>query len=182
VTFFLLLGFGSFGLWGIALYNRLVRDRNRVQTAWSDIDIQLKRRYDLIPKLVAAVDQYAAYERATLTTLTELRSRTAQASDMGEKGEIEGAIGNGLQTLIALAEAYPELKADGSFLQLQTELTEVENQIQYARRFYNGAVRNLNIRIESFPDLIIARLFHYTLQPFFELESAGQAGPPELRS
>ncbi len=181
MTFFLILGFGSLSLWGVVLYNRLVRDRNRVRTAWSDIDVQLKRRFDLIPKLVAAVDQYAAFERSTLTTLTELRSRTQQTDEIGARGPLEGAIGSGLRKLIALAEAYPELKADQSFLQLQNQLTEVENHIQYARRFYNGAVRNLNIRIESFPDLIIARLFHYTPYPLFELESPDEATPPEMR-
>ena len=163
-------------------YNRLVRDRQRVLTAWSDIDIQLKRRYDLIPKLVAAVDQYASYERSTLQTLIELRSRAGQVSDVGSKGVLEGQIGGSLRSLMALVEAYPELKADQSFLQLQDELTEVENHIQYARRFYNGSVRNLNTRIDSFPDLIIARLFKYTPQPFFELDDAAEKHSPELLS
>jgi LemA protein len=169
-------------IWAITIYNRLVRDRQRVLTAWSDIDVQLKRRYDLIPKLVAAVEQYARYEQSTLTTLIELRSRTGQVSDVGEKGLLEGQIGCGLRSLIALAEAYPELKADRSFLQLQGELTEVENHIQYARRFYNGSVRNLNTRIESFPDLILASLFRFTPQPFFELEYAAEKASPEIMS
>jgi LemA protein len=180
VMTFLLSAMIALFIWGVIIYNRLVRDRNRVQTAWSDIDVQLKRRYDLIPKLVAAVDQYAQYERSTLTTLIELRSRTQQAADLDEKGTLEEMIGGGLRKLIALAEAYPELKADRSFLQLQNELTEVENQIQYARRFYNGSVRNLNTRIDSFPDLLVARLFRYRPQPFFELEPARQADPPEI--
>jgi len=165
--------------WVIVIFNRLVRDRNRVRTAWSDIDVQLKRRYDLIPKLVAAVDAYAGYERATLTTLTELRSRTQQVVDIGQKGAIEQQIGSGLRQLVALAEAYPELKADRGFLQLQGELSEVENHIQYARRYYNGAVRNLNTRIESFPDLLIAGSFGFRSQPFFELETPGEGAPPE---
>jgi len=146
-------------VWGVYLFNCLVRDRQRVKTAWSDIDVQLKRRYDLIPKLVAAVEQYASYERSTLQTLIELRSRTGQVDDVAAKGALEGQIGSGLRSLMALVEAYPELKADQSFLQLQSELTEVENHIQYSRRFYNGSVRNLNTRIDSFPDLLIARLF-----------------------
>jgi len=165
-------------VWAIIIYNRLVRDRQRVLTAWSDIDVQLKRRYDLIPKLVAAVEQYSRYEQSTLQTLIELRSRTRQVSDVGEKGVLEAQISGGLRSLIALAEAYPQLKADQSFLQLQGELTEVENQIQYARRFYNGSVRNLNTRIDSFPDLMIARLFHYLPQPFFELDVATDRIPP----
>jgi LemA protein len=166
--------------WAIFIYNRLVRDRQRVKTAWSDIDVQLKRRYDLIPKLVAAVEQYASYERATLQTVIELRSRTGQPGSVAEKGTLEAQIGGGLRNLIALAEAYPELKADRSFLQLQGELTEIENQIQYARRFYNGSVRNLNTRIDSFPDLLIARLFRFIPQDFFEMDDPAQKNSPEI--
>ena len=166
----------------VVIYNRLVRDRQRVLTAWSDIDVQLKRRYDLIPKLVAAVEQYARYEESTLKTLVALRSRAGQVNDVGEKGSLEGQIGAGLRNLFALVEAYPELKADQSFLQLQRELTEVENQIQYARRFYNGSVRNLNTRIDSFPDLLVARAFSYTPHPFFELDDDVEKHSPELSS
>jgi LemA protein len=162
------------------IYNRLVRDRNLVLAAWSDIDIQLKRRYDLIPKLVAAVEQYARYEKSTLTTVIELRSQAAGVESPDIKGPLEGAIGSKLKKLIALAEAYPELKADKSFLQLQNDITEVENHIQYARRFYNGAVRNLNTRIETLPDLIVASLFHYQLQPLFELDSPEEKRSPEI--
>ena len=169
-------------VWVIVIYNRLVRDRQRVLTAWSDIDVQLKRRYDLIPKLVAAVEQYASYERSTLETLVELRSRTGQVIDVGEKGLLESQIGGGLRSLMALVEAYPELKADQSFLQLQGELTEVESHIQYARRFYNGSVRNLNTRIDSFPDLLLARVFNFIPQPFFELDDAAEKNSPELLS
>jgi len=176
----LFIAIGLTSVWGVYSYNRLVRDRNRVETAWSDIDVQLKRRHDLIPKLVAAVDQYAAYERSTLTTLVELRSRVAGVDDLNKKGALEGAIGSGLRSLMALVEAYPQLKADQNFLQLQAELSEVENQIQYARRFYNGTVRNLNTRIESFPDLLVARLFGYRQQPFFELPGAHTAEPVEV--
>jgi LemA protein len=166
--------------WSVIIYNRLVRDRQRVKTAWSDIDVQLKRRYDLIPKLVAAVEQYASYERSTLQTLIELRSQTGQVNNVGEKGTLESQIGTGLRNLMALVEAYPELKADQSFLQLQHELTEVENHIQYARRFYNGSVRNLNTRIETFPDLLVARLFNYQKQPLFELDDIAEKSSPEL--
>ena len=167
-------------LWAIVVFNRLVRDRNLVKTAWSDIDVQLKRRYDLIPKLVAAVEQYARYEQSTLSTIIELRSRTQQAGDAGDRGAAESLLGGGLKKLIALAEAYPELKADQSFRQLQGELSDVEDHIQYARRFYNGTVRNLNTRIESFPDLLVARLFAFRQQPFFELTDAEEANSPEL--
>lgn len=169
-------------VWIIVLYNHLVRDRQRVRTAWSDVDVQLKRRYDLIPKLVAAVEQYARYEESTLTTLIALRSRTGQVSDLGEKSSLEGQIGGGLRSLMALVESYPELKADQSFLQLQSELTEVENHIQYARRFYNGSVRNLNTRIDSFPDLVIARFFRYIPQPFFQFDDEAEKESPEILS
>lgn len=169
-------------VWLIVIYNRLVRDRQRVLTAWSDIDVQLKRRYDLIPKLVAAVEQYARYEESTLKTLIELRRRTGQVSDVGEKGVVESQIGGRLRSLMALVEAYPELKADQSFLQLQGELTEVENHIQYARRFYNGSVRNLNTRIDSFPDLLLARVFNFVPHPFFELDDAAEKNSPEILS
>jgi len=168
--------------WAIVAFNRLVRDSQRVKTAWSDIDVQLKRRYDLIPKLVAAVEQYARYEQSTLQTLIALRSQAGQASDVAEKGVMENRIGDGVRSLIALAEAYPELKADQSFRQLQNELTEVENNIQYARRFYNGSVRNLNTRIETFPDLVIARLFNYRPATFFELDDTREKNSPEIMS
>ena len=165
--------------WGIVLYNRLVRDRNRVKTAWSDIDVQLKRRYDLIPKLVSAVEQYARYEQSTLQAIIAVRNQALRQERVDAKAPLEKQLADGLGKLIALAEAYPELKADRNFLQLQNDVTEVENHIQYARRFYNGAVRNLNTRIESFPDLLMARLFGFQPQPFFELESAIESHPPE---
>jgi LemA protein len=156
--------------WAVFIYNRLVRDRNRVLAAWSDIDVQLKRRHDLIPKLVEAVRQYAAYEQSTLSALTRLRTESQQVSEVDRKGPLEQAIGEGVQQLLAVAEAYPELKANENFLALQREVSEVENQIQYARRYYNGAVRALNIRIDSFPDLILARLFGYRHAAYFVME------------
>jgi LemA protein len=160
--------------WSIVIYNLLVRDKNRVLAAWSDIDVQLKRRYDLIPKLVQAVKQYAAYESATIEAVTELRSQSENTAEVKKKGEIESMLGLNLKKLIAIAEDYPELKANKSFLDLQKNLTDVEQHIQYARRYYNGAVRNLNIRIESFPDLIIARLFVYRPAGFFELDNVSE--------
>ena len=166
--------------WLIVIYNRLVRDRNRVKTAWSDIDVQLKRRYDLVPKLVSAVEQYARYEQSTLQTIIEIRSRASLVEKVDEKAPLENLLASGLGKLMALVEDYPELKADRSFLQLQNDLSDIENHIQYARRYYNGAVRNLNTRIETFPDLIVARPFGFTPQPFFELDSADESNPPEI--
>lgn len=168
-------------VWGVIIYNRLVRDRNRVLAAWSDISVQLKRRHDLLPKLVAAVKQYAAYEQATLGAVTELRTRSEQVATIAEKGRLETALGAGIQKLLLLAEAYPELKANQSFLALQRDITTVEDHLQYARRYYNGAVRNLNTRIDSFPDLLLARLFGYTHHDYFALESDAERHTPELR-
>ena len=134
-------------IWTVYIYNRLVSARNTVLAAWSDIDVQLKRRHDLIPKLVEAVKQYASYETATLSAVTALRTESGklQEIDLREAAEIE--LGRKIHQLIALAEDYPDLKASRSFLDLQHNLTEVEKNIQYARRYYNGAVRNLNVRI-----------------------------------
>jgi len=158
--------------WFIIIYNLFVRDKNRVLAAWSDIDVQLKRRHDLIPKLIDAVKQYADYESSTLSAITVLRSESVDASGIEKKGQIESQLSTKLHQLIALAENYPDLKANQSFLDLQKNLTDVENHIQYARRYYNGAVRNLNIRVDSFPDLIIARIFQFIPAEFFDFDEA----------
>lgn len=158
-------------LWSVVIYNRLVRDRNRVLAGWSDIDVQLKRRHDLIPKLVVAVQQYASYESSTIAAITELRQR-ASAHEGVERARMEGEIGRGLQRLIALAESYPDLHASENFLALQHDISAVENDIQFSRRYFNGAVRNLNTRIESFPDLILARIFAFQPRDYFELDSS----------
>lgn len=179
MTILLLLAI-SLALWAITLFNRLVRDRQRVRAGWADIDVQLKRRHDLVPKLVAAVEGYAGYERATLETLVELRSRSAQINDPAARGNLEHELGAGLKGLIALAEAYPDLKASDSFLDLQHQLSFVEDQIQFARRYYNGCVRNLNTRIQSFPDLYIAQTFRFEPASYFELEEDAEAEPPEV--
>lgn len=159
--------------WIIIIYNLLVRDKIRVQSGWSDIDVQLKRRHDLIPKLIEAVKQYAAFESATLTTITELRSRSEKIHQVEEIGASEAALDSEIKQILLLAEAYPDLKANQSFLDLQHNLTNVEEHIQYARRYYNGAVRNLNTRIESFPDLLIARFFRFQLANYFQADLNG---------
>jgi len=153
--------------WGIVSYNLLVRDRNRVAQSWSDVDVQLTRRHDLVPRLVELVQQYAKYERALLENVSTLRTRGAAEVSPGARGPLEGSLGTGMHRLIAVAEAYPELKASGNFLDLQGKLADTENQIQYARRYYNGAVNNLNTRIESFPDLIVARMFAFRPAEYF---------------
>ena len=167
-------------LWGIFIYNRLVGEKNRVLSAWSDIDVQLKRRHDLIPKLVDAVKHYAAYESATLGEVTALRERARQSASVAEIGAVESALGGKVQRLVALAEAYPDLKADDAFLALQKELTDVENNIQYARRYYNGAVRMLNTRIDSFPDTLVARLLRFIKADYFALDDADERESPSI--
>ncbi len=158
-------------VYAIVIYNRLVRDRQRTLAGWSDIEVQLKRRHDLIPKLIDAVRQYAAYEQATLENVTALRGEAGAVHATARRGALEADISHGLLSIIALQEAYPELKADQSFLQLQSDISQVEADIQFARRYYNGAVRNLNTRIESFPDLVLARLFNYQPAEYFEFEA-----------
>ena len=165
--------------WGIAIYNLLVRDKNRVLAAWSDIDVQLKRRHDLIPKLVDAVTAYASYESSLLNEITRLRTDAEKTDRPAEKGAIEQGLNAHVRSLVAVGEAYPDLKASDQYLDLLRQLSDVENHIQYARRFYNGSVRNLNVRIGSFPDMLIARLFRFVPADYFELESAIEADPPE---
>jgi LemA protein len=166
---------------GVYLYNRLVRDHKLVQAAWSDIGVQLKRRHDLVPKLVDAVRAYASYESQRLEELTRLRTAAEGAIAPGEASGIEQDLGRGIVQLIAVAEAYPDLKASEQYLALLRELSGVEDQIQYARRFYNGAVRDYNVRIDSFPDLLLAQAFDFRPAEFFELDSAAEALPPDLR-
>jgi len=169
----LLSGLLAAGLvYAIVIYNRLVRDRQRTRAGWSDIGVQLKRRHDLIPKLVDAVSQYAAYEKSTLERVSELRSQAATLRSAAQQGELEGDISRRLGSIFALQEAYPELKANQSFLHLQGDISEVEVDIQFARRYYNGAVRNLNTRIESFPDLLLARIFAFQPAEYFEFEES----------
>lgn len=157
-------------VWGVISYNLLVRDRNRVAQSWSDVGVQLARRHDLIPKLVEAVKRHAGYEQSLLENLASLRSRGMSEASPAKLGTVEGALGAGLQRLIAVAEAYPELKASASYVALLESLSEVENQIQFARRYYNGAVNNLNTRIGTFPDVIPARLFRFEPAEYFEFE------------
>ena len=160
------------------LYNRLIRDRNRVNAAWSDIDVQLQRRHDLIPQLVKAVDQYAGHERATLEAVTNLRAQAMQMSDVTELGDAEEELSAGVQRLLAVAEQYPDLKANENFLNLQMELAETENYLQFARRYYNGSVRQFNTRTETVPDNMLAGWFGFTLRRYFQKTSDDVANVP----
>ena len=166
---------------GVVIYNRLIRARNRVNTAWSDIDVQLQRRHDLIPRLVTAVDQYAKYERATLEAVTELRAEAMQIAEVGARGEVEEKLSAGLERIIALAENYPDLKANENFLNLQNELVETENYLQFARRYYNGSVRDYNTMTETVPNNLVAGWFHFLQREFFQKSSDDVANVPLVK-
>lgn len=159
-------------------YNGFITLRTRTQEAWADIDVQLKRRYDLIPNLVNTVKGYATHESTTFDKVSEARSRAMQAGTPTEKGEAENVLSGTLKSLFAISEAYPELKANQNFLQLQSELSDTENKIQASRRFYNGNVRDLNTAIQVFPGNVIAGIFKFTKMDFFQLEEGSAQKEP----
>lgn len=163
----------------IAIYNGLIRLKNRVDEAWSDISVQLKRRYDLIPNLVSTVKGYAAHEKEVFEKVTEARTRAMGAGTAGDKAQAENMLSGALKSLFAVAEAYPDLKANQNFLELQRELTDTEDKIQAARRFYNGNVRDLNTKIEIFPSNIIASMLHFTKREFFGIDE-GEKEPVKV--
>jgi len=170
----------AFVLWFVGTYNSLVKIKNRAKEAWSDIDVQLKRRYNLIPNLVETVKGYAVHEREVLEKVTEARSRAMGAQGMEEKAQAENALTNTLKSLFAVSENYPDLKASQNFLELQRELRDTEDKIQAARRFYNGNVRDLNIKRESFPSNIVARIFDFKKMDLFEIEEAEERETPQV--
>lgn len=157
-------------IWAIAVYNGLIRLKNRVDEAWSDIDVQLKRRYDLIPNLVNTVKGYASHEKEVFEKVTEARTRAMAAQSAGDKAQAENMLSQTLKSLFAVAEAYPDLKANQNFLELQRELADTEDKIQASRRFYNGNVRDFNIKIQVFPNNIFAGMLNFTGREFFEAE------------
>ena len=165
-------------IFGVVLFNRLIRSRNRVDAAWSDIDVQLQRRHDLIPRLVTAVDQYAKYESATLQAVTELRAEAMRQGGVRARGRAEEKLSAGIERIIALAENYPDLKANENFLKLQNELVETENYLQFARHYYNGSVRDYNTMTESVPSNIVAGLFGFVERDFFQKSSDEAANVP----
>ncbi|NWF75588.1 MAG: LemA family protein [Nitrospirae bacterium] len=154
----------------IVIYNKLIRLKNTVKSSWSDIDVQLKKRYDLVPNLVETVKGYATHEKTVFEKVTQARTMAMRASSPVEKAKAENMLMDTLKSLFALAEAYPELKANVNFMQLQSQLKELEDNIEYARRYYNAVVRDFNILIESFPSNIIASAFSFKQEEFFELE------------
>jgi LemA protein len=167
-------------LGAVAIYNRLIKNQNLVQEGWSGIDVQLKRRHDLIPNLIETVKGYMGHERGVLEKVTELRTQSLQTTQIGEKGQVEGALTQALRSLFAVAEAYPDLKASQNFIELQKTLADVEDQIQLARRYYNGAARDLNIVIGSFPSNLVANAFGFTRAEYFQVEEAGDRAVPQV--
>lgn len=161
--------------WAVFAYNRLIRLRNQARTAWADIDVQLQRRHDLVPQLVAAVQGYVGHERAVLEAVTALRTQAVGITSPAKLGEVESALEQALGRLFALKEAYPDLKASENFAQLQRDLVEVEEHLQYARRFYNGAVRDYNTATERVPDVVVARGFAFREAEFFQTSEEQRA-------
>jgi LemA protein len=162
-------------VWAVFAYNRLVRLRNQVRTAWADIDVQLTRRHDLVPQLVAAVKGYVGHEQVLLETVTELRAQALAEKSPAKLGAVESALEQATGRLLALQEAYPDLKASDNFLALQRDLIEVEDHLQYARRFYNGAVRDYNDAVQRVPDLAVARAFAFVTGEFYQADAEHRA-------
>jgi len=165
----------------ILIFNSLVRLKNRAKEAWADIDVQLKRRYNLIPNLVEVVKGYAVHEREVFEKVTEARTKAMGAKDLKEKEKAENFLSGTLKSLFAVSENYPQLRASENFLELQRELRDTEDKIQAARRFYNGNVRDLSIKIESFPSNIIAKLFKFQKMDLFELEEPEKREPVKVQ-
>jgi len=162
-------------LWIVVAYNGFIRLVNRAKEAWADIDVQLKRRYDLIPNLVNTVKGYASHESQAFENVSKARAAAMGAGNLAEKGQAEATLAGALKSVFAIAEAYPELKANQNFLDLQNQLSDTEDKIQAARRFYNGNVRDLNTAIQVFPGSVIAGAFHIVPMEFFQLEAGDQA-------
>jgi LemA protein len=164
-------------LWAIIIFNGFIRLKHRANEAWSDINVQLKRRHNLIPNLIETVKGYAKHEKGVFEKVTEARTKALGAKGVEEKGKAENMLSNTLKTLFAVSENYPDLKANANFLELQRELSDTENKIQASRRFYNSNVRDLNIRIEHFPSRIIAKAFSFKKRDFFEIDEKEKVVP-----
>ena len=168
------------GLWIVMIYNGLIRLRVRTNEAWSDIDVQLKRRYDLIPNLINTVKGYATHEKELFENVTKARANAMNAQNPGEKGQAENMLTGALKSLFAVSENYPQLRANENFLELQRELSDTENKIQASRRFYNGNVRDLNTKIQIFPDSIVANMLKIEKREFFEIEEEKEKETPKV--
>jgi len=178
ITIIVLIILALLVLWFIGMFNGFVRLVNRTKEAWADIEVQLKRRYDLIPNLVATVKGYAAHESTAFEKVTQARAAAMGARTAGEHGKTEAVLGQAITGLFGIAEAYPDLKANVNFLELQRELSDTENKIQAARRFYNTNVRDLNTKIEMFPGNIFANIFNFKTMEFFDIPDDGVESKP----
>ncbi len=168
-------------LWFVGIYNGLVRLRNQVKNAWAQIDVQLKRRHDLIPNLVETVKGYAGHERGTLEAVVQARTKAVGAPDIASRVKAEGELSQALGRLMMLVESYPDLKANQNFLALQEELTSTENKIGFARQFYNDTVMSYNTRIQTFPPNLVAGMCGFGESPFFEVENAAERAVPQVK-
>ena len=166
--------------YGIGIYNKLIKNKNLVDEGWSGIDTQLKRRSNLIPNVIETVKGYAKHERDALEAVTNMRTRAMSTTDVAERGQAEGMLSAALGKLFAVAEAYPDLKANENFIGLQDDLSEIENEIQLARRYYNGTARNMNVLVESFPSNIVANFFSFAKAKFFEIENPEDRAVPQV--
>ncbi len=181
ITYIILAIIAVIALAAIVMYNRFVTLTNRVKEAWSDIDVQFKRRYDLIPNLVETVKGYASHESGTFEKVTEMRTRAMNATAPADKAEAENMLSGALKSLFAVSENYPNLKANENFVELQRELSDTENKIQAARRFYNGVVMELNTALQAFPSNVIGSMFGFTSRDFFELDAADAAAKEPVK-
>ena len=181
-TWIVLAAIAAVAFYAVTLYNRLVKNRQMSEEGWSGIDVQLKRRADLIPNLIETVKGYAGHERELFERVTELRAQVGKVpqGDVAERGKLEGLLSGAIGKLLAVVENYPELKANENFLELQETLDEVESEIQMSRRYYNGAVRNLNVMVESFPSNLIAGQFGFEKREYFEIDDDADRAVPQV--
>lgn len=169
------------GLWAVFIFNRLIHDQNLMREGFSGIDVQLKRRYDLIPNILEAVKGYMQFERGTLEAVTRLRAQIQNTSDSAQKSNLENDLSRSLKSIFAVVEAYPDLKANKSITELQNSLVDIEDQIQMARRYYNGCVRNFNITVQSFPNNLVAGVLNFRPAAYFEIEYATERQVPDVK-
>ncbi len=180
IIYILLAVVAVIAVWVVGIYNKLVQKRILAEEGWSGIDVQLKRRYDLIPNLIETVKGYAEHEKSTFEEVTKMRAAAKGAGTVAEKGKAEGMLSGALMHLFAVAENYPDLKANQNFLELQNDLSTIEEEIQLSRRYYNGTVRELNTSVDVFPNNIIASKFAFEKKEFFELENEAEKVVPKV--
>lgn len=169
------------GVWFVSIYNKLVNQKTHVDEGWSGIDVQLKRRYDLVPNLVETVKGYSIHEKSIFENVAKARSVAMGATSIDEKSKAEAGLSGALKTLFAVAENYPDLKANANFMQLQKDLNSIEQDLQLARRYYNGTARDYNMTVASFPSNVVAKVVNFERAPFFELSSEAEKQSPQVK-